>query len=84
MTPLPKMVNVHEKTVKRAQEHADKAKVYRIRTGHQHRTATHYVKVDSRVWETAMDLAGGDPTRITVVHATEVIVNNHSNRKAKP
>lgn len=85
MTPLPKMVNVHEKTVKRAQEHADssKAKVHRIRTGHQHRTATHYIKVDGRVWETAMEIAGGDPTRITVVHATEVIVNNHSNRKAK-
>lgn len=78
---LPQVARVHESTVKRAQEHADAAKVHRIRTGHQHRTVTHYIKVDPRVWKAALGLAEGDATRITVVHKTEVIVNNHSKRK---
>lgn len=78
---LPQVARIHESTVKDAQKHADAAKVHRIRTGHQHRTVTHYIKVDPRVWSTALGLAGGDATRITVVHETEVIVRNHSKRK---
>lgn len=79
---LPKVATVHESTVKKAQALIDgQAKVHRIRTGHQHRTVTHYVKVDSRVWSAALKIAKGDATRITVVHETEVIVNNHSKRK---
>lgn len=79
---LPKIATVHESTVKKAQALVDEqAKVHSIRTGHQRRTVTHYVKVDPRVWKTALRLANGDATRLTVVHETEVIVNNHSKRK---
>lgn len=79
---LPKIATVHESTVKKAQALVDEqAKVHRIRTGHQHRTVTHYVKVDPRVWAAAMELAQGDSTRIRVVHAEEVIVTNHSKKK---
>ena len=79
MSPLPRVATVHEKTVQRAQEIVDQpiAKVHSLRTGHQRRTATHYVKVDPRVWKTALRLAKGDPNRLTVVHETEVIVHNH-------
>lgn len=81
MTSLPQIATLHESTVKAAQQHVDAAKVHSIRTGHQHRTVTHYIKVDPRVWSAALDLANGDPTRIRVVHETEVIVTNQSRRK---
>ena len=38
-----------------------------------------YVKVDPRVWGTAMKLAKGDAKRLKVIHETEVIVNNPKN-----
>jgi hypothetical protein len=81
---LPKIATVHETTVKKAQALVDDAaKVHRIRTGHQHRTVTHYVKVDPRVWKAALKIANGDQTRITVVHETEVIVRNDSKKKGR-
>lgn len=76
MATLPQMASVHEKTVQRAEELASSATIHSIRTGHRIRTVTHYAKVDPRVWETALRLANGDPHRIRVVHATEVIVLN--------
>lgn len=83
MTPLPKVATVHEKTVKKAQAiiDAQDAKVYSIRSGHQRRSVVHKVKVDPRVWQTALRLAGGNATLLTVVHSTEVIVHNHPQRR---
>jgi hypothetical protein len=84
VSTLPKTATVHEKTVQRAQDLVENpvgSRVHSIKTGHQHRTVTHYVKVDPRVWKAALRLAKGDPTRIRVVHESEVIVTNHSKRK---
>lgn len=76
---LPKRATVHEKTVQRAAELAEAAdaKVHSIRSGYQHRTVIHRVKVDPRVWEAALALADGDALRIAVVHSTEIIVLNN-------
>lgn len=38
------------------------------------------IKVDPRVWSTALELAGGDATRIQIRSATEVVVTNKSKR----
>lgn len=85
MNALPKVATVHEKTVKKAAELAEQAdaKVHRIRTGHQTRSTVHHLKIDHRVWSTALELAGGDAKRITVVHEGEVIVHNHPQKGNK-
>ena len=38
------------------------------------------IAVDPRIWETAKKLAEGDPHRIEVINASEVIVHNHPRR----
>lgn len=70
---------MHESTVKKAADLAANpvGKVRKRHTPRKARTRVSRVKVDPRVWDAAMKLAKGDPSRLTVVHATEVVVHNH-------
>lgn len=81
---LPKVARVHESTVSKAQKHAEEAgKRMAKRSTRKGRRSSpvREVKVDPRVWKEAMLLAGGDATRIKVIDATNVIVENRSKRK---
>lgn len=44
---------------------------------------TAHVRVDPRVWQAALDLAGGDVSRLTVVSPTEVTVHNSPDRRRR-
>lgn len=41
------------------------------------------MQVDQRVWKTALEIAGGDRSRLVVRHETEVVVVNQSKRKKR-
>lgn len=72
--------NVHETTVKRAHELARLAKKRKGR-GEAKNSRVQSVVIDPRVWQTAMELANGDVTRIQVISETEVLVVNQSRKR---
>lgn len=74
-TPLPKMVRVHERTVQEAERHAAEYRPRRQRKPTKTLEGRR-VKVHPEVWKTALRLAEGDPRRIKVMSAVEVLVTN--------
>ncbi len=74
---LPEVANVHEKTVKDAQKHADAAKKPKKRASRRTRaTNTKHITVDPRVMEAALGIVGEDKKRIKIVSDTEVLILN--------
>lgn len=72
-----KDASVHEKTVQDAQKHADAHKKPRRRSRPTRKAVTtKEIKVDPRVWKAAFAAAGGDPSRLKIISATEVLVVN--------
>lgn len=67
---------LHHKTVSEHQQH-----IVRKARKPGMKQAIESMKVDQRVWKTAMRLAKGDATRIVVRSETEVVVVNQSKKK---
>lgn len=72
MTAVRDSVALHPKTVSEYQLHTRGRAPRKPNKNLRGRS----VKVDPRVWRTAMKLAGGKVQRIKVIHETEVIVSN--------
>jgi len=75
MPKVRETVSLHPKTVSEAQSHVRRKSGQR-----QMQNAIDSVKVDLRVWRTAMRLARGDRTRIKVESAESVVVVNQSKK----
>lgn len=72
MTTVRDSASLHPKTVSEYQSHTKKRAPRKPNKNLRGR----YIKVDPRVWRTALKLAKGDNSRIKVVSDTEVIVSN--------
>ena len=57
------------------------SKIVRPRRSAAKNSGVVVLKVDPRVWKTALDLADGDRQRIEVVNENEVVVHNHPKKK---
>lgn len=71
------IVRLHPKTCSDHQAHVRKKAVTKPT-----RKKTDTLQMDQRVWKKALEVAGGDRSRIVVRSATEVVVVNRSLRKA--
>lgn len=74
-TTVQQQASLHEKAVQAVAR--NEIKKYSRPPTHARTLATYNrnIKVDIRVWRTAMKLAHGDKSRIKVIHETEVIVS---------
>lgn len=77
------IVKLHPETVARAEEVAKVVKPKRTYTRRVKAVTVKSVKVDPQVMETAVQLAGGDMTRLTIEADGSVIVWNNP-RTTKP
>lgn len=77
------MVKLHPDTVARAEEVAKLVKPKRSYTRRAKAVTVTTIKVDPRVMEAALELAGGDHTRLTIERDGSVVVWNHP-RTVKP
>jgi hypothetical protein len=76
-----KRASVHPKTVTKVSKgHHTKAKPKR-KPARKHPKLEVHIKVDPRVWEKALELCEGEPSRIEVISSEEVIVHNSGWRK---
>lgn len=83
-TTLPEMATLHESTVQRAEEATrEMAKIGRSRRATTYTAAktTKHIKVHPLVWEKALELAQGEPSRIKIISRTEVVVMNASHSR---
>jgi hypothetical protein len=76
-------VKLHPSTVARAEEVAKQVKPKRTYTRRAKAVKVTSVKVDPRVMEAALEIAGGDHTRLTIEPDGSVVVWNHP-RTTKP
>jgi hypothetical protein len=76
-TKVEDVVRLHHKTVQHYHHHI--IRPARVKDGIKHKATT--IRVDLRVWKTALDLAKGDVTRIKVRSEIEVVVVNQSKRR---
>jgi hypothetical protein len=76
-------VKLHPSTVARAEEMAQLVKPKRTYTRRAKAVTVTTIKVAPEVMETALELAGGDFTRLTIERDGSVIVWNHP-RTTKP
>lgn len=72
MTAVRDSASLHPKTVSEYQSHTKR----KPRRKPNKNLRGRYIKVDPRVWRTALKLAQGDNSRIKVISDTEVIVSN--------
>ena len=77
------IVKLHPETVAKAEEVAKVVKPKRTITRRVKAVQIKSVKVDPEVMKVAVDLAGGDMTRLTIEHDGSVIVWNNP-RTTKP
>lgn len=77
MTKVRDNVRLHHKTVSEHQNH-----IVRKSGQRKVKAAVSSMQVDLRVWRRAMELAGGDSTRIVKEAPDSVLVVNHSKRKS--
>lgn len=70
-----KKISLHERTVQDAEKHAlTYARSAKPTTKRSRNGRVVNLKVDRRVWKTAMELANGDGSRIEIISETEVRV----------
>jgi hypothetical protein len=82
-TTVRTTVKLHPETVARAEEVAKMVKPKRTVTRRVKAVTVVSIKVDPRVMEAALEIAGGDHSRLTIERDGSVVVWNHP-RTTKP